>query len=151
MKFVANTPIPYKEDRKMDILNWFKGLENALDAASLRQQVIASNIANAGTPGFKGQAVSFEQEIQKALAAQDDDLYIAPVSLDEDPKSNGKGKPPNPSDVAKPKVYDTGQPVDMNMEMVNLAKNQMMYNMLAERIGGDIGGTTKCIDEVTGR
>jgi flagellar basal-body rod protein FlgB len=116
-----------------------KDWKTHLDAAALRQQVIASNIANAGTPGFKGQAVSFEQEIQKALAAQDDDLYIAPVSLDEDPKSNGKGKPPNPSDVAKPKVYDTGQPVDMNMEMVNLAKNQMMYNaLLAERIGGDI-------------
>jgi flagellar basal-body rod protein FlgB len=134
----------------MDILNWFKGLENALDAASLRQQVIASNIANAGTPNFSGQAVSFEEEIQKAMAAKDDDLYIAPVSLDEKGDGTGKGKPPNPADAARARTYSTGQPVDMNREMVNLAKNQMQYNMLADKIGGNIGGITKCIDEVIG-
>jgi flagellar basal-body rod protein FlgB len=135
----------------MDILNWWKGLENALDAAALRQQVIASNIANAGSPDFSGQAVSFEEEIQRAMAERNDEMYIAPVSLDENPDADGKGKQPNPSHVLKPRVYDTNQPVDMNMEMANLAKNQTMYNALADTIGGDISGISRYLKDISGR
>lgn len=38
-------------------------LSLALDAAGLRQQAIAHNIANANTPGFRPLAVSFEQRL----------------------------------------------------------------------------------------
>lgn len=41
----------------------------ALDAASLRQQTIAHNIANAGTAGFAPARVDFEQQMGAARAA----------------------------------------------------------------------------------
>ena len=41
-------------------------LTTALDAAAIRQQVIANNIANANTPGFQAQRVSFEVALDAA-------------------------------------------------------------------------------------
>jgi len=41
-------------------------ISSALDAAVLRQQVIAFNIANAGTPGFRPLTVSFEDRLDGA-------------------------------------------------------------------------------------
>jgi flagellar basal-body rod protein FlgB len=38
----------------------------ALDAAALRQQAIASNVANVDTPGYVPLAVSFEEQLEQA-------------------------------------------------------------------------------------
>jgi len=42
-------------------------LERALDALAARQAVVANNIANADTPGFRASQVSFERELDTAL------------------------------------------------------------------------------------
>lgn len=136
----------------MDIIGMFKNLENALDAASLRQQVIANNIANASSPNFSRQAVAFEDELKKAMDSKDSDGDLGDirmVSLDDDDDDGftiGGGKP---EDV-RASVYNTGQQVDMNSEMVNLAKNQIHYNMLADKLGGFMGAVNTVIDS-TGR
>lgn len=44
-------------------------LPYALNALSLRQQASANNIANAQTPGYTAQNVSFESNLAQALAA----------------------------------------------------------------------------------
>lgn len=132
----------------MDIIGWFKNLENALDAASLRQQVIANNIANASAPGFKSQGVAFEDEMRKAMDAKKGSEgqlgELRAVSLGEEDGDFriGGGRP---EDV-RAKVFDTGQKADMNKEMVNLAKNQIQYNMLADKIGGFMGAVNMVID-----
>lgn len=41
--------------------------ERLLDATSLRQKVLANNIANQNTPGFRRQEVQFEQLLQRAM------------------------------------------------------------------------------------
>jgi flagellar basal-body rod protein FlgB len=43
-------------------------LHSALDGLSLRQRVIADNIANVDTPGFRATAVDFESSLQAAIA-----------------------------------------------------------------------------------
>jgi flagellar basal-body rod protein FlgB len=43
-------------------------LSLALDAASLRQQLIANNIANAGVPDFQPLRVSFEEQLSALMA-----------------------------------------------------------------------------------
>jgi len=45
-------------------------LSAALDAAVMRHQVIANNIANANTAGFSAQRVSFDVAFDEANAAQ---------------------------------------------------------------------------------
>ena len=42
-------------------------LQKALDAAATRQTVIANNLANVETPGFRARAVRFEEELASAL------------------------------------------------------------------------------------
>ena len=45
----------------------FDAMSSALDALSLRQRVIASNIANVQTPGYLAQRVEFEDALTKAV------------------------------------------------------------------------------------
>lgn len=42
-------------------------LSRAMDAAALRQQVAADNIANVNTPGFRRRFVRFEEELARAV------------------------------------------------------------------------------------
>ena len=44
--------------------------QTALNARAYRQQVIASNIANADTPGFKARDINFSQALQDAQGQQ---------------------------------------------------------------------------------
>ncbi|MGB4476084.1 MAG: flagellar basal body protein, partial [Bacillota bacterium] len=41
-------------------------LSKALQAASLRQEAIAQNLANVDTPGYKALGVSFEEQLSRA-------------------------------------------------------------------------------------
>ena len=43
-------------------------LGQALGAAELRHRVIANNLANVDTPGFRAQRVAFEEKLAEALA-----------------------------------------------------------------------------------
>jgi flagellar basal-body rod protein FlgB len=43
-------------------------LNSALDGMSLRQNVIADNIANVDTPGFRARSVDFETSLKSAIA-----------------------------------------------------------------------------------
>jgi len=43
-------------------------LHSALDGLALRQRVIADNIANVDTPGFRATSVDFESSLQAAIA-----------------------------------------------------------------------------------
>jgi len=87
-------------------------LENALDASSLRQQVIANNIANVNTPGFQAQTVNFEAELRQAM--EEDEA---------------------PSRV-RPQIVDQTGRTSIHNEMASLAKNQIMYNALSSKISG---------------
>ena len=42
-------------------------LEQYMDTVSLRQKLVASNIANADTPGYKTQDLDFQASFQSAL------------------------------------------------------------------------------------
>jgi flagellar basal-body rod protein FlgB len=42
-------------------------IERYMDLLSARQRVVASNIANAGTPGYKTRDIDFQAEFQSAL------------------------------------------------------------------------------------
>jgi len=45
----------------------FKVIEKALDGTSLRNEVIAQNMANVDTPGYKRKTVNFEKTLSAAL------------------------------------------------------------------------------------
>ena len=129
----------------MNALGMFDNLENALDAAAMRQQVLANNIANAGSPNFKAQAVAFEDQLKEAMASNNNlngDLAIRPVSID------GEDGDFDVNTKVHAKVFDTGQKVDMNQQMVMLAQNQIQYNMLADKANGMFNEVKEIINSV---
>ena len=84
-------------------------LSLALDAASMRQQVIAANIANADVPGYTARTVTFDAVMSGAFAGSASlDAHIVP-RLDAD------GRP---------------HAVQIDSEMAELSINQLQYQTL---------------------
>jgi flagellar basal-body rod protein FlgB len=106
-------------------------LEAAMNASSLRGQVISNNIANASNPDYEAQTVDFEEDLRQAMAEEEAGDSTARARL-------------------KPTVRGTGQKVDVITEMANLAKNQILYNAYANRVSS-IYSNMKWIIENSGR
>lgn len=92
-----------------------EGLEAALRAAGLRQSVIAHNLANLNTPGYRRGEVRFEEQLAKVLASsRPGDL--AKVA----------------AEVVRPMtspVGPNGNDVDLDMEIGELLKNSGRYKL----------------------
>ncbi len=65
-------------------------LHSALDGIALRQRVIADNIANVDTPGFRATSVDFEASLRAAIASGDPSvLQISTTPTDTPVGANG--------------------------------------------------------------
>lgn len=97
-------------------------IETALRARGLRQRVIAHNIANAHTPGYRRQAVRFEEALADVMA------------------SRGR----RPASQAEPEVFAprttpldaAGNDVDLNREIGELVKNDVLYKAYLRMLRG---------------
>lgn len=111
-------------------------VHKALDTAQLRQQVIANNIANANTPGFKKSSVRFEDQLAAALSNKG----IAGTRTDARHIPIGKPR----IDSVQPRLHVHGDTslnnnlnnVDIDAEMTELAKTQIWYDALATNMNG---------------
>lgn len=103
-------------------------LNKTADATWIRNEVIANNIANATTPGYKRQDVEFEAELEKAL-------YHSRYQSMDDKVANLKINRLNPRtyiDSANFSYRLDGNNVDIETENVTLAANQLKYNGLID-------------------
>jgi flagellar basal-body rod protein FlgB len=58
-----------------------RGLERVLDVSALRHQIVAGNIANVDTPGYRTRDVrQFAGEIEQAMAGNDEAPLFTPVA-----------------------------------------------------------------------
>jgi flagellar basal-body rod protein FlgB len=53
-------------------------LEKYMDLVSTRQKLVASNIANVDTPGYRTQDIDFQSEFQRLAAGQQPDVVEVP-------------------------------------------------------------------------
>lgn len=106
-------------------------LDKAADASWLRNDVLANNIANATTPGYKRQDVAFESELKKALGSSTKvtnmDQRVAAVSTS---RLNGKVY----TDMENYSYRLDGNNVDIDNENIMLAENQIKYQGLLDSI-----------------
>ena len=125
-------------------------LEKALNAASLRQQVISNNIANVNTSGYQGQTVNFEGHLREAMDNEANAGEDNPVGgcVDQEFASGDAGGYTKAN--LKPTVESQDGKLNINNEMSSLAKNQIMYNALATKISG-VYGALKWVVENSGR
>lgn len=113
--------------------------ESFLQILNVRHQTIAENIANADTPHYKKKTVVFEDELRWAISSGSrDDLEIRQThSRHFGIKDNNASLIPyqivRNTDTA---MNNNGNNVDMDLEMANLAENQLMYNYMADKVSG---------------
>ena len=115
---------------KSNAFDYINVLDKAADASWLRNEVISNNIANADTPGYKRQDVDFESQLSKALGKADATKMDSKVAS----LRRRELEPTTHSDFS---VYDyrlDENNVDIQLENVNLAKNQLKYNGLMTSI-----------------
>ncbi len=112
-------------------------LSRGLEAAGLRQKVLANNIANVNTPNFKRSEVVFETLLAKELYGDDSGRLDMVRTNDKHLPMNSEGgaRAAMVQDNTTTMRTDNNN-VDIDVEMANLAKNQIYYNAMAQSIGG---------------
>jgi len=107
-------------------------LKKALDASWLRQQAISDNIANINTPGYQAERVVFEEELEKSMSDR-------PASLNAVQEGSGSlreaGREVEPRLVRdkSPAMRNDKNNVDIDLEVSNMAANQLLYSTLVEQ------------------
>jgi flagellar basal-body rod protein FlgB len=89
-------------------------LERYMDLLSARQKLVASNIANADTPGYKTQDVDFQFEFMSLAKGQNPEV-VQPQGLEEKPDGNN---------------------VNLDREARLLSENQMRFNLASVLVKG---------------
>lgn len=98
-----------------------------MDVLSARQKVVASNIANADTPGYKTQDLDFQAEFQSAVAA-----------------------PPMPVEVTGLPVKNDGNNVNLDREARLLSENALRFSVASAMIRSQIQTVKDAISEGKG-
>jgi flagellar basal-body rod protein FlgB len=100
-------------------------IERYMDLVSARQKLVASNIANADTPGYKTRDIDFQSEFQSALDAA----------------------PPAVVEVPGLKIKNDGNNVSLDRESRLLAENALRFNIATELMRSEIQTLHEAIHE----
>jgi flagellar basal-body rod protein FlgB len=90
-------------------------LEHYMDLLSARQKTVASNIANADTPGYKTKDIDFQSEFRSAV-----------------------GGVPHSFEVAGLVVKNDGNNVSLDREARLLAENDMHFNLASNLLRSEV-------------
>jgi flagellar basal-body rod protein FlgB len=124
-------------------------LNRALDAYALRQKVIAGNLANITTPGYKAQTVKFEEELSGALQSTSipgmtTDARHIPIGGSSVTNVTPTVETPRSGEETDPRASGMNN-VDLDQEMAELAKTQLRFKFAARLIGDTFRGIQKSI------
>lgn len=108
-------------------------LEQGLHISSARNTVISNNIANVDTPNYKSQDVRFKNILNHAIDQRLETIKTHPKHLSfSSDSTNSYNVITNHSTM----YSHNGNNVDIDKEMANLAKNQIYYRSLVDRLNG---------------
>ncbi|KAB2954401.1 flagellar basal body rod protein FlgB [Heliorestis acidaminivorans] len=126
-------------------------LEKGLNVAALRHKVIADNIANVDTPGYKRKEVSFESELAQVMKGNSqmkmdgsiNNSRHIPIMASSIHEVNSK------THHTKEQSYRNDENnVDIDKEMAVLAKNTLWYDAMITQISRRLSGLKNVIKEV---
>ena len=108
-------------------------VRGGLDAGATRQRVIAENIANVATPGYRAGQVRFEELLQQARGGS---LAMARTSSGHLSGESHAGRVPAAERVASEAPAPAGaiNNVDVERELVALQKNQIHFQALSQAL-----------------
>ncbi len=113
-------------------------LNTSMNLRLLNQNVIAGNIANSDTPGFKAQKVEFEQALRQTLGVDD---QLPMETTDPEHISIKSTDPVHPAIYQDPNAVEgmDGNTVNRSAEMANMVENQQIYETSAELVKRKLG------------
>lgn len=119
-------------------------IKKGLDASSMRQKTISSNIANVNTPGYKADKVRFEGELRKALGKNG--VAMEKTHDDHLGGSTAFSIAPEIVNNESASMNENGNNVDIDREMVDLAANEIYYSALIEQMNRKLGNMNYVIN-----
>lgn len=118
-----------------------------LDMRLERQNVVAGNLANIKTPGYKARSLEFEEDLQRALGL-DARGKMTRTNADHMPaKFDPKKFSADFIKDLKPRVVQGEDAVDLDKEMTTMAKNTLLYNTVVTTLQKNFEGLKTVISE----
>ncbi|MGM0437987.1 MAG: flagellar basal body rod protein FlgB [Bacillota bacterium] len=136
-------------------------LQLGLDGAKKRQEAISNNIANVDTPGYKRKDVDFLSVLKNAKAANDRTKTSSKVSQAKRPESSGlkmtnskhlnslssKQSEFSFNTENNTKYRNDNNNVDIDNEMAEMAKTNLYYRTLAQRVSSKFSNLNEVISK----
>ncbi len=124
--------------------------QQALSLLNQRQDILASNIANADTPGYLARDIDFSQQLKKAMS--NGPQATAPLALKlTTNKHIAASAPAMHSSQLLYRVPDQpsadGNTVDMDRERVSFVDNSIKYQSSLTMLGGEIKSMMSVISQ----
>jgi flagellar basal-body rod protein FlgB len=110
----------------------------ALNLRAMRQQLLASNIANADTPGYKARDIDFGKMLQDALAGRVQPSQLARTAAGHvaAPQAGLASSVVQYRTAVQPSI--DGNTVDMDVERAQFAENAIHYEANLMFINGQL-------------
>ena len=115
-------------------------LSKVLDLRARNQQIIASNIANAETPGYSPAKFEFEDQLRQAVG-NSSDLPLANSHQNHIPLGPGDISSVNGTVTVTPDQTGIGDEngVSVDAEMLALSENELLYEAAAQLLRKKLG------------
>lgn len=113
-----------------NVFDYVNVLGKAADASWLRNDILANNLANVDTPGYKRKDIDFESQLRRALGSSRYESVDSKVFHVTSTELEGRVY----TDAANFSYRLDGNNVDIDTENVELASNQIKYNGLMSGI-----------------
>jgi len=121
-------------------------LEKGLDASALRQRVLADNVANVDTPGFKRSDVDFAAVLAEAQAAAPGELPLRATSPKHLPGAE-QVQPTAAVTDSSTTLRNDGNNVDIEQEMAKVAENSLYYSGVARALSAQLAVLRMVVEE----
>ena len=118
-------------------------IKKGLDVGALRQKTISINISNINTPDYKVNRVEFEEYLSTAV----DSIRLRKTHDVHFGVNNIKDIEPTLMKRETTMLNDNGNNVDIDLEMTELAANEIYYNVLIQQINSRLGNLNYVINK----
>lgn len=127
-------------------MNLFGGtiqtLERSLAYSTAKNQAIAQNIANVDTPNYKSKNVTFKNVLANTMSESIQNKRTHPQHFIFQKNADQSY---NISENTNTMYAHNGNNVDIDQEMAELAKNQLHYQAVVDRLNGKFSNIEKVI------
>jgi len=123
----------------------FAFTSQVLKLRGYRQQLLASNVANADTPNYKAVDINFEQELKRIANKQSGNLSLSTTHANHQLPSNGNQLGVHVQYRTDVQPNLDGNTVNLDVERAKLAENAFRYENTVRTISGQVRGLISAI------